>query len=127
MRRVITFLVSTAMALGLFATTALAGGHEWVHEDPHAHVMLIGVEVLEVTATTTTISFRKCVDLNANGQALPTPAHHHSIHTGNAGGSPFVGGALFQAGNWVVPLAPFHDIPFTGCDDFASPMTFLTM
>ncbi len=115
MKRIITVLVSLAMAFGLSAGTALAGGHEWDHVDPHGHVMLIGVEVDQGL-----VFFDRCVEL-ANGEALPTPAHHHSVHTGNAGGSPMVQGPLFQAGNWIIPLSPFHGVPFTGCESFSSP------
>ena len=88
--------------------------------------MLLGVEVTD--PNTMTIEFRKCVEMNANGQPLPTPAHHHSIHTGNAGGSfvPGFQGPLFQAGNWVIPLSPFHGIPFESCDDFESGMSLLS-
>lgn len=114
MKRLITVLASLAMALGLFAGPAWAGGHEW-HEEPHGHVMLLGVEV-----DGELIHFDRCVEL-ANGEALPVPAHHHSVHVGPAGGSPFVQGPLFQAGNWVFPLAPFHGVPFTGCESFSSP------
>lgn len=117
MRRLVTLLVSLAMAFGLFAGTALAGGHEWEHVDAHGHVMLIGVE-LEVDGGDLFVHFKKCVEL----PKLRVPAHHHSIHTGNAGGSPFAPGALFHAGNWVVPLDPLT--PFTGCDSFSSGMPF---
>lgn len=114
MKRIVTVLVSLAIALGLFAGTALAGGHEW-HEVPHGHVMLLGVEVDDGL-----VFFDRCVEF-ANGEALPVPAHHHSVHVGPAGGSPFVQGPLFQAGNWVIPLAPFEGLPFTGCESFSSP------
>lgn len=121
MRRIITLLVALATATTLFAGTALAGGHEW-HEDvpPHGHVMLQGVDVVDGF-----VVFRRCVEF-ANGRALPTPAHHHSVHTGNAGGSPFVGGPLFQAGNWVIPLGPFAGLPFTGCESFPGPFPLPT-
>ena len=117
MRRLVTLLVSLAMAFGLFAGTALAGGHEWGDVPPHGHVMLIGVE-LEVDGDDVFVHFKKCVEF----PKLRVPAHHHSIHTGNAGGSPFAPGALFHAGNWVVPLEPFA--PFTGCESFSSGMPF---
>lgn len=117
MKRIITLLVSLAMTLGLLAGTALAGGHEWEHEDPHGHVMLIGVQVDGDGFA----SYKRCVEL-ANGEALPTPAHHHSVHTGNAGGSPMVQGPLFRAGNWIVPLFPFHEVPFRGCGDIPNPL-----
>lgn len=120
MKRIITFMVSTAMAVGLFASTAVAGGHEW-HEDtsPHGHVMLVGVD--EADAAAGTLTFRKCVEF----KKLPTPAHHHSIHTGNAGGSPHpsVQGPLFQASNWVIPLYPYLPFPeLDGCGFFSSGM-----
>lgn len=116
MKRIITLLVSLAMALGLSAGTALAGGHEW-HEVPHGHVMLIGAQV-----DGGVVSFDRCVEL-ANGEALPVPAHHHSVHVGPAGGSLFVQGPLFQAGNLIFPLAPFEGLPFTGCESFSSPFS----
>ena len=127
MRRIITIMAATAMALALFASSAVAGGHEWDDHEPHAHIMLIGAEVEGGTLT-----FRKCVGFSVNENAgtehgaLPTPAHHHSIHTGNAGGSFVVPGALFEAGNWVIPLHPFHDQPedFNGCDAVFSGMPF---
>lgn len=129
MNRITTLVAATMMALGLLASSALAGGHEW-HEDvdPHPHVMLIGAELVP-TEDGLTLTFRRCVELTSNASTsengeLPTPAHHHSIHTGKAGGSPFAPGALFNAGNWVVPLAPFHDVPFTGCESFTSGMPF---
>lgn len=115
MKRIITVLVSLAMALGLSAGTALAGGHEWDHVQKHGHVMLIGAEVVEGQ-----LFFDQCVEF----EALPVPAHHHSIHAGPAGGSPFVQGPLFQAGNWVVPLAPFGPEFFTSCESFSSGMPF---
>lgn len=107
-------LAALALALGLFAGTALGGGHEW-HEDvdPHGHVMLIGAEVQSGF-----VHFDRCVEFAA-GRTLNGPAHHHSVHTGAAGGSPFVQGALFNAGNWVIPLAPFGF--GTGCESFTGP------
>lgn len=120
MKRIITLLVSLAMALGLSAGTALAGGHEW-HETPHGHVMLIGAEV-EVVEGQEVVSFDRCVEL-ANGEPLRVPAHHHSVHIGPAGGSLFVQGPLFQAGNWIVPLAPFEGLPYKGCESFSSPFS----
>lgn len=115
MKRIITFVLSTAMAVGLFATAAVAGGHEWHDDVPrHGHVMLVGAEV----DATGTLTFRNCVEF----KSLRTPAHHHSIHTGVPGGSPFAGGPLFQAGNWVIPLSPFAGLPFTGCESFESGM-----
>lgn len=115
MKRVSTLLLALALALGLFAGTALAGGHEW-HEDtaPHGHVMLIGAEV----DSSGLVHFDRCVELAA-GKTLRGPAHHHSIHTGTPGGSPFVQGPLFEAGNWVIPLEPFGI--GTGCESFSSP------
>jgi hypothetical protein len=115
MKRTITVLVSMAIALGLFAGTALARGSQWQLPE-HGHIMLIGVTV---DAEAGVAYFDRCVEL-AKGNALPTPAHHDSLHTGRPGGSPFAQGALFNAGIWVVPLAPLT--PFTGCDGFPNPI-----
>lgn len=112
MKRMLTVLGSLAIGFGLFASPALAGGHEW-HEEPHGHVMLLGVEIEGGR-----LFFDRCVEL-ADGEALPVPAHHHSVHTGTAGGSPFVQGALWNAGHAVIPLAPFGF--GTGCESFTSP------
>lgn len=141
MRRLIAFLTTALLALAMLSGVAQADNHEWEHAEPHPHAMLLGVditgqteiEVEGVTAYEITITFDRCVDLAASDRspkssngALPTPAHHHSIHTGNAGGSFFVQGPLYQAGNWVFPLAPFHGIPFESCEDIPNPFTFLS-
>lgn len=117
MKRVITLMVAAAMAFAVLAGTALAGGHKWGDVDPHGHVMLIGVEVVDGW-----VHFDRCVEF-ANGEALRVPAHHHSVHTGAAGGSPMAPtpGALFRSGKWVIPLSPFAGLPFTGCESFTSP------
>lgn len=86
MRRLVTLFVSLALGLGLTGT-AWTGGHEWENEDSHGHVMLIGVE-LEVDNGDVFVHFKKCVEF----PELRVPAHHHSTHTGNAGGSPFAEG-----------------------------------
>lgn len=109
-RSIASFATLAAFAVGSFAGTAQAGGHEW-HLPPHGHVMLIGVDVIDGW-----VHYDHCVEF----RALPVPAHHHSIHTGRAGGSPFAQGALFKAGNWVAPLDPL--IPgATGCESFPNP------
>lgn len=118
MRRTLILMAAFALGLLAFATTASAGGHEW-HVEPHGHVMLIGVE-MEAVEGGSLVSFDRCVEFAA-GRALKTPAHHHSVHTGRAGGSPFVQGALWNAGNAVVPLAPFGPPFWTGCESFESP------
>ena len=107
-------LAALGLAMGLVAGAALAGGNEWPEGvEPHGHVMLIGAEV-----DGGFVHFDRCVEFAA-GRTLNGPAHHHSVHTGAAGGSPFVQGALFHAGNWVIPLAPFGF--GTGCESFSSP------
>lgn len=128
MTRLITLVATTTLVLGLVATGAFAGGSDWGETDPHGHVMLVGAELVPTDAGLT-LTFRRCVELtssakNSQDGALPTPAHHHSVHTGAAGGSPFSPGALFNAGNWIVPLAPFAGLPFEGCGDFESGMSF---
>lgn len=128
MRRIAALVAATTMGLGLLGGSALAGGNDWGDIPPHAHVMLIGAELVEGEETVT-LEFRRCVEFTSKAPAsqngaLPTPAHHHSIHTGAAGGSPFAPGALYQAGNWVIPLSPFAGLPFTGCESFISGMPF---
>jgi hypothetical protein len=121
MKRAIMLLVAMAMALGLLAGTALAKGKsEWHGVPPHGHIMLLGVTV-EETEEGVFVHYDRCVEL-AKGKALPTPAHHDSLHTGTPGGSPFVQGALYDAGIWVVPLAPLT--PITGCDGLPNPIPF---
>lgn len=107
--------VKTSTPVAGFAATSTAvdaGGHKWGDVPPHGHVMLIGVEVFDGAA-----HYDRCVEF----KALPVPAHHGSIHTGKAGGSPFAQGALFDAGNWVIPLPPFVDLGFTGCENVPNP------
>ncbi len=116
LKRATLLFVATAMAVGLLAGTAGAGGHQW-HEDvePHGHVMLLGVELSE-----NGVSYHRCVEFAA-GRILRGPAHHHSVHTGAAGGSPFVQGALWNAGHAVIPLYPFVPFPWFGCESFPNP------
>ena len=122
MKKLITWLVTLGLGVGLLAGTALAAGHDSGRNDwpeglpPHGHIMLIGVEV-----DNGDIYFDRCVELAA-GKALRGSAHHDSVHTGVPGGSPFAGGVLFEAGNWVIPLMGLT--PFTGCEDFSSPFSF---
>lgn len=120
MRRVGTFLMVIGLALGLWSGAALAGGGDWGPVPEHGHVMLIGVEFDEAAGL---VYFDRCVELAA-GVPLRGSAHHDSVHTGAAGGSPFAMGALFNAGNWVVPLAPFGPPTWTGCESFESPLEF---
>lgn len=114
MKRFVMLLAALAVVMALSTGPAQAGGHEW-HVEPHGHVMLIGAEI-----DGDQVTFDRCVEFAA-GRILRGPAHHHSVHTGAAGGSPFVEGALFQAGNWVVPLFPFGPPVWLGCEDFTSP------
>ncbi len=102
----------------LGATVAAVGTQAkgWGAIPPHAHVMLIGAEL-----GATAITYDKCIDFAA-GKTLSTTAHHAGVHTGAAGGSPFVQGALFNAGKVVVPMAPLT--PFTGCASIPNPLPF---
>ena len=113
MRRLVTLVVSLALAVGAFTATAFAGNpHEWPEGFAHGHAMLIGFE-MEMDGENISVSYKKCVEF----KTLPNAAHHHTIHTGTAGG------ALFNAGNGVLPLTPL--IPeFEGCDDIPNPWVF---
>ncbi len=108
-----------AFAVGLLATAAIGGvalanGGDWGEVPPHGHVMLVRAELGEGG-----ISYNRCVEFAA-GKVLRGSAHHDSVHTGVPGGSPFVQGALFKAGNVVVPLEPIT--PLTGCGDIPNPL-----
>lgn len=115
MRKVLP-LLSAALILGATAATVSAQGKDWGGIPPHGHVMLLGAEIEEGS-----LFFDRCVEFAA-GAALPNTAHHESVHTGAAGGSPFVQGALWDAGHIVVPLAPFVPFDWTGCESFESGM-----
>jgi len=115
MRRALPLLL-VAVSLGAFAATANAQGKDWGAIPPHGHVMLLGAEIDEGR-----LFFDRCVEFAA-GAALPNSAHHDSVHTGAAGGSPFVQGALWDAGHIVVPLAPLVPYDWTGCESFESGM-----
>jgi hypothetical protein len=117
MRRVLP-LLSALLILGATAAAVSAQGKAWGNVPPHGHVMLQGAQIDEEQGK---LYFRRCVEFAA-GAALPNSAHHDSVHTGAAGGSPFVQGALFRAGNFVVPLAPFGPPTWTGCESFQSGM-----
>ena len=107
-------LVSAIFILGATAAVVGVQAKDWGPIPPHGHVMLIGAEVGGGQ-----ISYDKCVEFAA-GQTLSTTAHHASVHTGVAGGSPFVQGKLWDAGKVVVPLAPLT--PFAGCADIPNPI-----
>jgi hypothetical protein len=117
MRRVLA-LLTAVLIMGATAAAVSAQGKDWGDMPPHGHVMLLGAEIDEEQGK---LYFRRCVEFAA-GAALPNRAHHDSVHTGAAGGSPFAQGALWNAGNIVVPLAPFGPPSWTGCESFESGM-----
>lgn len=96
-------VVLTALLVG----PAFSDNHEELPEHPHLHV--IGLEFGDGGEP---VGWRKCHDL-ANGQALRLNAHHEHLHFGRAGL------AQFEAGNAVVPAAPFPGVPWTNCDELA--------
>jgi hypothetical protein len=116
MRRVLPLLLAV-LIMGATAAAVSAQGKDWGEVPPHGHVMLLGAEIHEGTH----LHFRQCVEFAA-GKALPNRAHHDSVHTGAAGGSPFAPGALWNAGNIVAPLAPYGPPGWTGCESFQSGM-----
>ena len=115
MRRLLP-LLSAVLIIGATAATVSAQGKDWGAVPPHGHVLLVGGAIEGGT-----LVFDQCVEFAA-GQALPKAAHHESVHTGVAGGSPFVQGALWDAGHIVVPLSPFVPFGWTGCESFESGM-----
>jgi hypothetical protein len=106
-------LLSAVLIIGATAATVSAG-KDWGGIPPHGHIMLLGAEIEGGTLT-----FDRCVEFAA-GKTLRTTAHHDSVHTGVPGGSPFVQGALWDAGHIVAPLAPLT--PWTGCESVESGM-----
>lgn len=114
MRKVLP-LLSAILIIGATAASVSAQGKEWTGVPPHGHVMLIGAEI-----NGGRLYFDQCVEFAA-GRTLSKAAHHESVHTGNAGGSPFAPGALLAAGHIVAPLAPLT--PWTGCESFESGMS----
>lgn len=117
MRKLLPLLLGGALLMGATAATVSARGKDWGGIPPHGHVMLLQAEI----HVGTHLTFDRCVEFAA-GAALPNRAHHDSVHTGAAGGSPFVQGALWQAGHIVVPLAPLVPYDWTGCESFESGM-----
>jgi hypothetical protein len=113
MRKILP-LLSAALIIGATVATVSAQAKDWGGIPPHGHVMLIGAEIQGGT-----LVFDRCVEFAA-GRTLRTTAHHASVHTGVAGGSPFVMGKLWDAGKIVAPLAPLT--PWTGCESFQSGM-----
>jgi hypothetical protein len=114
MRRVLP-LLSAVLILGATAAAVSAQGKDWGGVPPHGHILLINASIDGAGVLT----FDRCVEFAA-GRALPKAAHHESVHTGAAGGSPFAQGALYAAGHIVAPLAPLT--PWTGCGDLHSGM-----
>lgn len=118
MWRVLIVLAALLVSVSTAAAVS-ANGKGWGAIPPHGHVMLLGGEIDEAEGK---LYFRRCVEFAA-GNALPNRAHHDSVHTGSAGGSPFAPGALWHAGNIVAPLAPLGPPTWTGCESFESGMT----
>lgn len=118
MRRLTIVLAAVALAMALLMAPVAAGNNDWGEVTPHGHVMLVNAEFNAQGQ----VEFHRCVEFAA-GKALRGPAHHNSVHIGAAGGSPFAQGALYNAGNLVIPLAPFVPFDWTGCESFTSPWT----
>lgn len=114
MRRVLA-LLSVALIVGATVAAVSAQAKDWGGIPPHGHIMLLDAEISEDGH----VFFDSCVEFAA-GRTLTNTAHHASVHTGVAGGSPFVMGKLWDAGKIVAPLAPLT--PWTGCEDLWSGM-----
>ena len=96
MKRLVAVLGMAALLVGF--GLALANGDMDIDE-PHRHILIVGVEVAFVDEETTLTGFRKCVDL-AGGRSLRNNAHHDNMHTGTAGQRLFM-----NAGHAVIPFA----------------------
>lgn len=107
-RRALSVVIFMGMVLtALVVGPAFSDNNEELPEHPHLHV--IGLEFGEGGEP---LGWHKCHDL-ANGQALPLKAHHEHLHVGRAGQ------AQLEAGNAVVPAAPFPGVPWANCDELA--------
>ena len=103
-KRALTFMVVAALTGITLGGTAYSEG-----PPPHSHLLVTGIELDETGEWP--VSIKKCRPL-ANGQAVPTNAHHAHLHTGRAGE------ALWAAGNAAVPVLPGPEgTPWTNCEE----------
>lgn len=103
LKRMLVVAVAMGVLGGLLVGPALSDG-----PPPHAHLLVTG---LEVDADEWPLSWKKCRPL-ANGQPVPTNAHHANLHTGRAGE------AQWEAGNAVVPAGSFT--PWSNCEELSA-------
>jgi hypothetical protein len=109
-RRLRSIALAGAVSSALIGATL--GAQPALAQEPelprHPHMLVLG---LELNAEGEPVGFRKCVDLAAN-QPLPLNAHHQHVHQGTAGEHLFT-----NAGNVVVPGAPFPGVPWSNCEE----------
>jgi hypothetical protein len=121
MKRMLSLFAVLAMVLGTIAMPAAADQHDQGPAPLHGHMLvqrpiedIITIEGVDYYAA---VGFRKCVDLAA-GRALPLHAHHHGIHTGNAGMA-----LAERAGHATVPTAPLT--PWANCAELEAALPII--
>ena len=120
MSRVAVFSTLLACVLGGAPVTAAATAAA-VDDQPerasHAHILVLGIEVVPGSFPPVPASVKACIDLAAN-EPVPALAHHVHLHRG------FAGEQLFEhSGNIVIPTAPYVDpafgpVPWDDCAGF---------
>ena len=120
MSRVAVFSTLLAFVLGgatVAAPATAAAEDDQPERAGHAHILVLGVEVVPGSFPPVPASVKACIDLAAN-EPVPALAHHVHLHRG------FAGEQLFEhSGNIVIPAAPYVDpafgaVPWDDCAGF---------
>ena len=120
MSRVAVFSTLLALVLGGATITAAAAAtaqNDQPERASHAHILVLGVEVVPGSFPPVPASVKACIDLAAN-EPVPARAHHVHLHLG------FAGEQLFEhSGNIAIPTAPYVDpafgpVPWDDCAEF---------
>lgn len=114
-KRTCAIAAASAATLAFSGTTTSATKHD---VEEHGHVKLLHVQIdfefeNDQLVTADLTGYARCIDHRA-GRGKSWRAHHHSIHTGNAGD------ALFDAGHLVIPVHPLGPPWRTDCAGIAS-------
>ena len=120
MSRVAVFSTLLAVVLGgatITAAPAAAAQDDQSERASHAHILVLGVEVVPGSFPPVPASVKACIDLAAN-ETVPVRAHHAHLHLGFAGAQ-----LLEHSGNIVIPTAPYVDpafgaVPWDDCAEF---------
>lgn len=103
-KRLTVLAMSLAIMTGSFAVAQ-------ANELPeHGHLMLSGLVFDDAGDP---IGYKKC-RLLANGKALALHTHHDKLHFGATGDKLWDNASIA-----IVPLAPFPNVPWSNCEEFA--------